>query len=342
MTPGSSRTYGQAAAEFVGKQLKGRKTEWAGDDLNGKPRRFGVLCASNFNIEYRQQLQQRGVTLSSETSYPVPADQARPAGSAGEIDQQMPTMIARLKGDGVTTLIMMANNTAAGSAARQMKAQEWYPEIVETSFPYTDLDILARSFDQDAWSLAVRARVVPPLVEEGYIEPIGQAFQWYWGTDKGTRWQEAFASLAALYSVIQYGPDVEREEHRRDPGPAPAPRAGVGARTARALTLENPPRRREGGHTSRCCAGLVEPRRGRPGQLQPRGEAAGKWMYLDDAQRYIAGTFPTKKQPFFDEAASIPGFDTVPASEPKWPTYPCKDCPSSGNTDVVPAAAEEA
>ena len=92
---------------------------------------------------------------------------------------------------------MMANNTAAGSAIRQMKAQEWYPEIVETSFPYTDLDILARSFDQEVWSHAFGLVWFLPLVAEGYIEPIGQAFQWFWGTDQGTRWQGAFAHARA-------------------------------------------------------------------------------------------------------------------------------------------------
>ena len=80
MTPDpveATRTYGQLAAEFVGKQLQGRKTEFAGDELNGKPRKFGVLHASNFNIDYfEQQLKKSGVSLASKASYPVPADQS--------------------------------------------------------------------------------------------------------------------------------------------------------------------------------------------------------------------------------------------------------------------------
>ena len=149
-----------------------------------------MLTASNFNIEYFRQQGAAGGrdAVVGDPRTPYPPTRRGQAGSAGEIDQQMPTMIARLKGDGVTTLIMMANNTAAGSAA-QMKAQEWYPEIVETSFPYTDLDIW-RAASTRTRGHAFGLVWFLPLVEEGYIEPIGQAFQWYWGTDKGTRWQE--------------------------------------------------------------------------------------------------------------------------------------------------------
>ena len=342
----ATRTYAQLAAEFVGKQLQGRKTAFAGDDLNGTPRKFGVLHASNFNIEYfEQQLRRWDVTLASKASYPVPADQsAASAGSAGEIDQQMPTMIAKLKADGVTTLVMMANNTAAGSATRQMKAQEWYPEIVETSFPYTDLDILARSFDQEVWSHAFGLVWFLPLVSEGYIEPIGQAFQWFWGTDQGTRWQGAFAQLGQLYSTIQYaGPTLD--ERSIDAIPRRLRRAGApagvgGAYSKSALTLEIPRSESDDAVTPRGAAfGWWDPDEVGAGNFNLGGDAAGKWMYLNDAQRYTVGTVPNKAQPFFEAKASIPGFDTVPASEPKWPTYPCDGCPSSGSSDLVPAAA---
>jgi hypothetical protein len=53
----TTRVYGLNTAEFIAKQLTKTKTEFASDDLNGTPRKFGVLYASNFNIEYfRQQL----------------------------------------------------------------------------------------------------------------------------------------------------------------------------------------------------------------------------------------------------------------------------------------------
>jgi hypothetical protein len=343
----SSRTYGQLAAELVGKQLQGGKAVHAGDELSGKARKFGVLHASNFDIDYfEQQLRKWDVTLASKASYPVPADQsAANAGSAGEIDQQMPTMIAKLKADGVTTLVMMANNTAAASATRQMKAQAWYPEIVETSFPYTDLDILARSFDQDVWSHAFGLVWFLPLVSEGYIEPIGQAFQWFWGTDQGTRWQGAFAQLGTLYSVIQYaGPDLD--EASIDAIPRRLERAGApagvgGAYSDSVLTLEIPRSTSDDAVTPRGAAlGWWDPDEVGPGNFNLGGDAAGKWMYLNDARRYTVGTVPKKVQPFFDAKASVPGFDTVPASEPTWPAYPCRGCPSAGDSDVVPAASQ--
>jgi hypothetical protein len=341
----TTRVYGLNTAEFIAKQLTKTKTEFASDDLNGTPRKFGVLYASNFNIEYfRQQLKKRGVALASEASYPVPADQGvANAGSAGEIDQQMPTMIAKLKADGVTTLIMMANNTATSSATLQMKAQEWFPEIVETSFPYTDLDILARTFDQDVWSHAFGMVWFLPLVEESYLEPIGAAFQWFWGDTQGTRWQGAFSQLAGLYSVIQYaGPQLDEEsidqigERLRAAGAS-----GVGgAYSKSALTFESPPTASEGAITPRGSAlGWWSATETGAGNFNLGGDGTGKWMYLNEGQRFVGGTFPTKKQRFFDASASIASFPSLPSSEPDWPRYECVECPSTGSDAITPAAS---
>jgi hypothetical protein len=76
------------------------------------------------------------------------------------------------------------------------------------------------------------------------------------------------------------------------------------------------------------------------GQLEPGGSAAGAWMYLNNAQRYIYGHFPKGKPKFFDASLAVPSFDAVPASEPKQPIYPCEVCPSTGADSPTPATTE--
>ena len=73
----STRVYGLNAAEILGKYLKGGKAEYAGDALKDKPRKFGVLYASNFNIDYfEQQLAKRGIKLTEKAEYTVPVNES--------------------------------------------------------------------------------------------------------------------------------------------------------------------------------------------------------------------------------------------------------------------------
>ena len=64
-------------------------------------------------------------------------------------------------------------------------------------------------------------------------------------------------------------------------------------------------------------------------------------MYLNDGQAVHPGHFPKAKKKCFDADEVVQSFPAVPASEPKWPTYPCEGCPSSGDSSVVPAASQD-
>ena len=336
-TNDTTRVFGLNAAEIINKYLKGGKAAYAGDALKNQPRKFGVLYASNFNIDFfEKQLAKYGIKLAAKARYDVPLNEGvANAGSSGDVAEQLPTLIAKLKSAGVTTLVNFANNTATGTATQAMKNQDWFPEIVVTSYPYTDLDILARSFDQDVWSHAFGLVWFLPYVQ-GQTDVLSQTFQWFWGTDKGTRWQGSAADLGGLYTRIHYaGPKL----------------------TAKAVSAPLPTGDSVGGYYSKSMStfeSIAVP----PGQITPRGSALGWWnsniegpanfniggtgkggyMYLNNGQRYVAGHFPSKKPAFFDESKSVQAFSQLPAAEPKFPQYACDNCPSSGNDAIVPAA----
>ena len=182
----TSRQYSLLAAEFVGKQLKSGKAQYAGGDQRDQPRRFGVLHACNFDVDYfKQQLAKYGVKITADAEYAVPPGEVSLQTSSPEIDQQIPTLITKLKAAGVNNVIMMATHSVAGSASKAMKLQDWFPEITVTSFPYTDLDVLAATFDQDVWSHAFGLLWFLPGVQGGYGTSSVQSFQWFWGTDQG-------------------------------------------------------------------------------------------------------------------------------------------------------------
>jgi hypothetical protein len=336
----ATRVYGQNAAEIVGRYVKGGKAVYAGDDLKDKPRKYGALYASNFNIDYfEQQLDKWGVKLAGKAEYTVPVNESvANAGSSGDVAEQLPTLITKLKSAGVTTLIMFSNNTATGTATQAMKQQDWYPEIVVTSYPYDDLDILARAFDQDVWSHAFGLIWFLPYVE-GQTDVLSQTFQWFWGKDQGTRWQGAAADVGGLYARIHYtGPNLTKKALEK---PFPSGNA-VGGFYSKSMSTFEAVTVPEGEITPRGSAlGWWNSEITGPANFNIGGEGKGAYMYLNEGQRYIAGHFPKAKQAFFDESKSVQSFDQVPATEPTFPQYACDGCPSTGTSDIVPAASQD-
>jgi hypothetical protein len=342
----TSRQYSLLAAEFIGKQLKGGKAEYAGDSLKNEPRRFGVLHASNFDLAYfEKELAKYGVKIASDAEYAVPPGEVSLQTSSPEIDGQIPTLITRLKDAKVTNLIMMATHSVATSASKAMKSQDWFPEITVTSFPYTDLDVLARAFDQDVWSHAFGLVWFLPGVSSGsYGTASIQAFQWFWGTDQGTRWDGANALLGGLYTVLQFaGPRLDKQSIDQVAPRLRKANAGIGgAYSNSAFTFEVPPPAPEGGVAVRGAAlGWFDPNQQGPGNYNLGLQGKGEYQYLDSGKRYVSGTIPKAKKRFFESANSTATFPSVPASEPKWPTYPCNGCPSSGNSAITPSAGSQ-
>jgi len=342
-TDQASRGYSQVAAEFIGKQLKGGKAEYAGDALKTQPRKFGVLYASNVDIAYfKSEMKKYGVPLTAEASFTVPPG-AVATTATPDIDAQLPPLLAKLKDSGVNNLILFANQGAAAAASKAMKAQEWFPEITVTSYPYTDLDILTRAWDQDVWSHAFGLAWFPPGLAVGtpYPSTYVQGFQWYWGTDKGTKWDGAGGSLPVLYADIQFaGPNLTKKNVDAVPDLLAKQGGNAGGAYSNSAFTFEVPVVKSGDFTPRGVAMVWwNPKLDGPGNYNLSSNGTGQYMYLDGGKRYTAGTFPTAKKKFFDAASATGTFPAVPASEPKAPTYPCTGCPSSGSATPAPASS---
>jgi hypothetical protein len=200
----SSQTYGLTIAEFVKKQLAGGRAQYADASLSSLPRKYGVLHSTNFDVDYMNaQFKKRKLPTPVDAEFVVPSTQSDTRTDAASVAEVMPALITRLKDAGVTTLIMATNHAVAGAASKVMAQQEWYPEILLTSAPYQDLDLFARGYDQKVWSHAFGMVWFPPYLK-GHADETAAAFQWFWGTDKGTRWSIAFYQMLGLYSAIQF------------------------------------------------------------------------------------------------------------------------------------------
>jgi hypothetical protein len=335
-----TRVYALTTAEFVKKQLAGGKAEYADASLSSLPRKYGILHSSQFDIDYfMAQFKKLKLPAPVDAEYVIPATQSDVRTDAASVAEILPTLITRLKDAGVTTLIMQTNHSVAAAASKVMAQQEWYPEIVVTSAPYEDLDLFARTYDQKVWSHAFGMVWFPPYLT-GHADETAAAFQWFWGTDKGTRFPIAFYQMLGLYSAIQFvGPHLTAES--------------VGAKSLAKIFSQGVA---AGGYYSKsaftievkvAAPGVINPRgvamawynpeQSGPGNYNLGGDAKGKYVYLNVGQRFIFRHLPTVKQKFFDESASSAQFDTPPPSEPKQPQYQCVGCPSTGSTDIIPA-----
>ena len=274
-----ARSYALPTAEFIGKQLKGGKAEYADESMQDQPRKFGVIYPSNFDIDYfKAQLKKYGVTLTSEVSFTVPPGEVSLQTTSPEIDQQITPLVTKLKSAGVNNLIMMASHGVTATVTKAMKAQEWFPEITAAAFPYTDLDVLARSFDQDVWSHAFGLIWFLPGVAGDIPTPSLATFQWFWGTDRGTKWDGASALLGhPLHRHPIRRAQAHQADGRRGLRTADESEVGRGRRVQRQRVHVRGAASASGGWHShpRHGAGLVERGRGRDRQLQRRHQRQG-------------------------------------------------------------------
>ena len=207
-------------AEFAGKNLVGKKTQYAGADLNGKPRVFGVVYSSNsdiseFNKEFAKYGGKAAVEIEHETTTTSSDNSARDA----MYQEQAPSIVSRLKDAGVTTVITFADGAMTGmvgALTKQATAQEWFPEWAESGLTYTDLDYYARQYDQQQWAHTFGPVWFVPHVEGGTKDAILDFFQWYWGTDQGTHGIGIAPFVLRLYNGIHLaGPNLTPATHAK-------------------------------------------------------------------------------------------------------------------------------
>ena len=299
-----SRGWALITAELIAKQkLATGRADFAGDAIKGEARKLGILRSSNFDMDFfKGQLKKYKLPVPVDAEFTVPPTQSsiRVDANTGGLEQQIPTLVAKLKGEGVTTLIMMGNHSVAGAASRAMKAQDWFPEVILTSAPYQDLDLYARSYDQDVWSHAFGMIWFPPYLQ-GAGDPTTAAFQWFWGPDQGTRWSIAFFQMYGVYSLLQLiGPNITAENVENRNAVYSEFGGSGGAYQDSILTIEINPAA-PGQITLRAAAlGWWDPNAEGPGNYNLGGSGKGKYVYLDGGERYLSGSFPTRVKPFFD------------------------------------------
>ena len=339
--PSDAQSSAINSAEVIGKQLVGKKAEFAGDDVSGQTRKFGVVYIPTLvDIDdFKSYFKKYGGTIASENSYPA---NGSTFGTASVSEEQAPTMVTRMKAAGVTTVIMLSDFSMNKALMDNATRQEWFPEWFFTGAIYADIGILARAYPAEQSTHAFGLSFLTPFTELDPPPPPPQLplstltdpLNWYWGVDAGT---QAGAVSPELDLVAERHPRRGAEPHPedaparavRDPG-----RRGAPPRTVRTAPSTGSARCPNLPYDEYAQNGVdFAPYWWDPTTTGPsngQGEMGkGVGWYANGAKRYIAGTWPKKQFDWFDKDTSVYHFETrqTPA-----PTYvgPCQGCPSTG------------
>jgi hypothetical protein len=148
--------------EYIGKRLKGKNAQWAGDEFNpaqgfkNQQRKFGLIYieGSQGRVDPEgkrirdamvRELNKNGVALSAEASYLY---------DPGRNQADMTTMISRMRAAGVTTVIMVVDPLSPTIITTEASRQQYYPEWFITGTGLSDTSAAGRIYDRNQWSHA--------------------------------------------------------------------------------------------------------------------------------------------------------------------------------------------
>ncbi len=199
------------AAEFIAKSLDGKPAKWAGDeDLRDQERKFGVVYPPTI-IDYpgfEAALKRFGAAEPAVAIEYTPPDEGTSESNLTANRELAPTIITRLKSEGVNNVILLTQNLMTQALTDAATEQDFAPEWTITGYGVNDFDYFARQFDQEQYAHAFGIGSLPPAVlnSPDYTSVL---FQWYWGPSQGTVQAQTTGLLASLYSGIQMaGPTV--------------------------------------------------------------------------------------------------------------------------------------
>jgi hypothetical protein len=209
--------YEQQAGEFVAKDASKGNAIYAGNAFKNTTRKLGVIYPSGGDqgislAPFNAALTRYGgptIPAQNEVAYTVPTDPTQLASSS---QQQAPTIIAKLKADGVTTVVDLGTNVPTVAFTQEATSENYFPEWIPGGIGYIDLDFYGRSFDQQQWVHAFGPEWFPPTVAGGPVgDSITNLFQWFWGKNQGTHSPGILSLIKREYDGIMLaGPDLNR------------------------------------------------------------------------------------------------------------------------------------
>jgi hypothetical protein len=322
-------------AELIGKGLKGKPAQWAGDaTMKTQTRKFGSVYQTgqtgiDVDLWKSSLAKYRAPKFAAELGYD--AGTGDPLGNSAISQEQAPVMIGKLKDAGATSVVLFTDITMTAALMTAANTQDYHPEWVETGFLFQDIGAIGRLFNKDQWAHAFGLGTLNvPVKGRAAGDPV---LAWYWGRDNFSYNAGVLGEVVVLtFGIHLAGPKLTPDAFRTAV-------FGVGAQNG--ALADDPSQlmlargKAPGIPYAEYLFGGDHPLIWWSNDAKPTPASAtgtqqtGASMYMDDGTRYIQGKLPTGEPKFFDTSASVV---ELPAEVKPLKQYPCVDCPSSGGT----------
>lgn len=303
---------------YLTTRLNKRKAIYAGDaSMHDRDRVFGIV---NFEQDppvftgTTKTLEKLGKANGFESKVHITYQLVLP-----ELGEKARAIVARLKEEGVTTVVFMGDPIMPIYLTKAATDQDYFPEWIVTGTVLTDTTVFGRQYDQKQWAHAFGLGATPVNVPLEQSEA-WRTYVWNYGSDP-----EATNVLRVAYEPIRIfmlgvhmaGPDLTPETFRD--GLFHYPVTG-GSATAPQVSFGN-----HGFFQNPDYIGVDDSREiwWKAGVTGPdeQGKETGTGMLYssNDGARIAPGTMPDTPPDVFDEQDSVSGYDQ-PIDQP--PTYP--------------------
>jgi hypothetical protein len=176
-----------AAYEVLG----GDVAAFAGGDLEGQPRRVGV-------IHFEMDPPIYGQTTAEQMEVQTGADDIVLTETyifdVSTLPAKAAELIARFKAEDITTIVFLGDPLMPGNLTEQATLQDYHPEWIFTGTALTDTNVMARRWDPAQMERAYGISQLPAPMEQDLQGAI-RLYRWYFGED-------AMPAAEAQYNLI--------------------------------------------------------------------------------------------------------------------------------------------
>jgi hypothetical protein len=296
---------------YLSREVAGRKASFAGDaDLRDKTRKFGVvvLGTSTFTPSVLKQFKAAGVPIAQVVTYLSPID----------LTTSAPTLIAKLRAAGVTSIIFDGDPIAPQALTRAAAAQSYHPEWILSGSVLSDTAVFGRTYDQSEWSHAFGISFGTARLATDGLKAL---YQWYTSTNPPDETSAVipYAALALLVPVLQeVGPDVTAQNFKSAVFSLPRPKEMI----VSAMYTYG----KHGIWPYASYAGVADATQvwwnaAATGPDEIGRAGTGLYEYVAGGKRYLPSAWPKATTKAFQTAGAVAIYATCPTGECP-PSYP--------------------
>jgi hypothetical protein len=320
-------------AEYISKRVDPYPTEITGDPATqganlspprGVARKYGVLYPGDaaqqltgMGDDMLARLQAKGIPASRMKKYAYQSD-------ATTWPTQAPNLVAQMKADGITSMLIMVNPAFISFFTPAATSQSWYPEYIVTDFVLQGTSAIPRAVAQNPlngqptysqWKRAfgLSFNAAPPDVQQKCNGSRWENWGWraYKSIDPNGEPDSTFiipfvGLLHAIQSLENAGPVL-------DPGTY---RDGVAKIKATPPGSKTDDRRGYGIGDYSGSEDIVEVWWNPSKNTRGAGNVPGEYEYANDGMRYALGEIPVGKTEAFQACSLQPG--GCNGNLPKW------------------------